>query len=243
MKQAFTLIELLVVISIIAALAAILTPSLVLVRESAAKLVCAGRIKQIGVMVHLYAAENEGLMAPPLVGGSLNLPEWNYPYTITYPSTFLLGKYDTYPWTSPYAGTVTPNGRDTVFHCPRDPRRNPSKPNLSYGMNMKLVPCITTSWSTQAARLSAINRQSDKVLMIDAGESRWEVGSGGQPPVYMIQAAELVAETGNWGGGPNSNFNWTNWHRMGANMLFVDGHVRFSMNPSAESATGLALFR
>jgi prepilin-type N-terminal cleavage/methylation domain-containing protein/prepilin-type processing-associated H-X9-DG protein len=240
-RRAFTLIELLVVISIIAVLAAMLLPAISLVRESAGKISCGNRIAQVGTMIHMYASENDGLMAPPLVGGSLALPEWNYPHPVRYASSFLVGQYGV--WDTPHNGTVTLNGRDTVFHCPRDPRRNPNDVNLSYGMNTNFVKSVTTSWTAEATRLQSIRRQADSVLLIDAGGDRWGPGGGSPPAMFMVEASILVANLANWGGGPNSNYNWTNWHRKGANMLYFDNHVRFSTNPAADSATGLALFK
>ncbi|MFH1111288.1 MAG: prepilin-type N-terminal cleavage/methylation domain-containing protein [Planctomycetota bacterium] len=57
----FTLVELLVVISIVALLAAILSPSLTSAREQAKQVVCAGRLRQWGVAFNCYAAESAGM--------------------------------------------------------------------------------------------------------------------------------------------------------------------------------------
>jgi prepilin-type N-terminal cleavage/methylation domain-containing protein/prepilin-type processing-associated H-X9-DG protein len=58
----FTLIELLVVISIIALLIALLLPALTAARESARSAVCGSNLRQVGQMVHLYAADNANTM-------------------------------------------------------------------------------------------------------------------------------------------------------------------------------------
>jgi prepilin-type N-terminal cleavage/methylation domain-containing protein len=63
-RSAFTLIELLVVISIIALLIAILLPALGAARESARAITCGSNLKQVGLLIEVYANEYDGY-APP----------------------------------------------------------------------------------------------------------------------------------------------------------------------------------
>jgi prepilin-type N-terminal cleavage/methylation domain-containing protein len=67
--EAFTLIELLVVIAVIALLLAILLPALRRAREQSVKVVCANNLKQIGIGVHIYGVDNDGLL-PVNIGGN-----------------------------------------------------------------------------------------------------------------------------------------------------------------------------
>ncbi len=105
--HAFTLIELLVVISIVAMLISILLPALASARETSKRLDCMTRMKQIGLVTHLYTDDNGG---------------W-----LPYREHYWKQKLDDY--------VNVRSGMNQIFYCPEAlpiPRSNFSSTNKAY---------------------------------------------------------------------------------------------------------------
>jgi prepilin-type N-terminal cleavage/methylation domain-containing protein/prepilin-type processing-associated H-X9-DG protein len=66
-QRAFTLVELLVVIGIIALLIALLMPALSKARRNARDVACQSNLRQIGLALNAYAADNKGSLPPGYV--------------------------------------------------------------------------------------------------------------------------------------------------------------------------------
>jgi prepilin-type N-terminal cleavage/methylation domain-containing protein len=104
-KKGFTLIELLVVIAIIAILASIIMPALGRAREAARRAVCIANLHNIGLMVLMYANDNDQF-----------LPWFTY-----YPEAHFEKFMPEWPIRTEWIGTMTKDywgGRTRIFLCP-----------------------------------------------------------------------------------------------------------------------------
>ena len=79
--RGFTLIELLVVVAIIAILSALLLPALTRAKQAGKRAACLSNLRQIGIAIHTYSLENDGLIPFGPQAGAFTSPTDLYPST------------------------------------------------------------------------------------------------------------------------------------------------------------------
>ncbi len=218
-RKGFTLIELLVVIAIIAILAAILFPVFAKAREKARQSTCSSNLKQIGLGMAQYSQDYDEVLVPVL----------NVAATTDPAGTFVIDKCGNPRrfWThmiEPYVKS------SQIFVCPSgEIVANAEAPNggctifvqRSYNLNGTLTLCCGNQG---VVKIASVTKPSETFIMADCGVHRVFGPSFG-----------VLNDTDHPG------FPWVkNRHSDGANVLWVDGHVKWVKRYALQAANAYA---
>jgi prepilin-type N-terminal cleavage/methylation domain-containing protein len=223
--KAFTLIELLVVITIIAVLAALLLPAIGMVRDSAQRTRCEAGLRQIGLAVQGYVADNDGMIPP------CNLDNPGNPSDL--PWKWFVSPFLDKDLTSSTSTQITAWDKP-VMSCPVYRMRN-SAPNAwftGYGMNPRLYYANSApNWKRSEVFTDAGNYVPGfPAGRVKNGDSRCLVMCGNESTYHAIWPSNLTTPLfDSAGGSTNLDGSTTNYdptrHRKRIPILFISGRT------------------
>jgi len=211
-RGAFTLIELLVVLAIIAVLMAILFPAFSQARQQARRAACAANLRQVGVAIHMYAADFGdtipfGPSGRPITGSNF--------YTVTGSVTSLLSLEDGAPVGLGLLLKDYLAHQPTVLFCPGADQPSEARQQLArvgssqaqsdFYYRHASVDLLTGTPETYHVRLSNLGRNSK-----------------GQPIAALVSDVQFLAHPSLAAFQVKTR---TSHQRRVSNILFADGHV------------------
>lgn len=239
-SKGFTLIELLVVIAIIAILAAILFPVFARARENARRSTCQSNLKQIGLGFMQYIQDYDERYPLYVLGQESGLTGAAYLANQVEASsspTVPAEKYGVTLSTDPPGTLHARSWMDCIFPYVKslqlfDCSSNVSHPFLTwkagppaqyrpnYGVNAYLLGYSSAVWGAPMSEAS-VNGTAGKILATHAtAPQSWLTESQfykNADPAFLAGATWRI------------NYKQIGWsHLDGTNLLFADGHVKFS---------------
>lgn len=195
-KGGFTLVEFLVVIAVIATLAGMFLPSLTQAREKARVANCINNLKQMGLVLMMYANDHDGL----IMGGDTSGKYW------------WMDGIDLYSGGKGYAN-------NKIFYCPSDPNwraNGGSLWNQSYGENRAGAYDLSGSYGPFVYYRLDRFTAPDRTLYITERSTVNTHGGAAATYPYVSPTLDVSDDIR----GPLSQR-----HNNMCNTLFLDGHV------------------
>ena len=216
-RKAFTLIELLVVIAIIAILAALLLPALSKAQAKAKRTACLSNMRQVGLALHMYDADNGKL---PYPGGNQTF-DFNNQFAAANPLKVI----------RPYVGARNVDQKTPVFICPTaQPSKKPAYAPTAMSSTAMLISQLVLEKGMSKMRSPArtVIIQENFCLM----NAFWyePEGSGNAYTQWHTYTASSANE---WSGTPREHYN--NLHEQGGILISCDGHAEYKQNRKTSS--------
>ena len=210
-QQGFTLIELLVVIAIIAILAAMLLPALAKAREHAKRSVCLNNLKQLGLLLQMYAQDWKGWF-PYHTSEVDTEDEYERTNPIANASLALLtgrvsseqSDIKTPPYTNDYKLFICPSSKD-----------KPSKDGILISTQFGGLSTVESNCSYAYAFGLSVQTHADTAIMADRKYTDKSSGHAGGNHWNGSRYFEI------------SKSYSPQHHGEGVNILYVGGHARW----------------